>query len=147
MIKLTPEQRARADELLRSNPPPFKVKPKPKLQLRVNEQDLSPRIVEAVRKSPESVEVRVTAKDEELTVVDRPRRTELIEVVETKEGKVSVARRYDCVTGVNGTLNLTRACRYRHGEPDPSASSPCPARENNVVRCFPLCPSLCWVAP
>ena len=48
---------------------------------------------------------------------------------------------------VNGTLNLTRACRYRHCEPDPSASSPCPARENNVVRCFPLCPSLCWVAP
>jgi transposase len=50
-------------------------------------------------------------------------------------------------TGVNGTLNLTRACRYRHCEPDPSASSPCPARENNVVRCFPLGPSLCWVAP
>jgi hypothetical protein len=50
-------------------------------------------------------------------------------------------------TTVNGTLNLTRACRYRHFEPDPSASSPCPARENNVVRCFPLCPSLCWVAP
>ena len=49
--------------------------------------------------------------------------------------------------GVNGTLNLTRACRYRHCEPDPSASSPRPARENNVVRCFPLCPSLCWVAP
>ena len=48
---------------------------------------------------------------------------------------------------VNGTLNLTRACRYRHCEPDPSASSPCPARENNVVRYFPLCPSLCWVAP
>ena len=27
---------------------------------------------------------------------------------------------------VNGTLNLTRACRYRHYEPDPSASSPVP---------------------
>jgi hypothetical protein len=28
---------------------------------------------------------------------------------------------------VNGTLNLTRASRYRHFEPDPSASSPlCP---------------------
>ena len=51
------------------------------------------------------------------------------------------------IADVNGTLNLTRACRYRHCEPDPSASSPCPARENNVVRCFPLCPSLCWVAP
>ena len=28
------------------------------------------------------------------------------------------------ITGrVNGTLNLTQACRYRHFEPDPSASS------------------------
>src|SRR5271154_7147188 len=36
---------------------------------------------------------------------------------------------------VNGTLNLTRACRYRPFEPAPSASSPCPSRENNVVRC------------
>ena len=27
---------------------------------------------------------------------------------------------------VNGTLNLTQACRYRHFEPDPPASSVCP---------------------
>jgi hypothetical protein len=106
MIRLTPEQRARADELLRSNPPPFKVKPNPKLQLRVDEQDLSPRIVEAVRKSPESVEVRVTAKDKEIVVVDRVRRTEVIEVVETRDGKVSVARRYDCATGEWSTIEF-----------------------------------------
>lgn len=98
-IKLTPEQRARADELLRSNPPPFKVKPKPKLEFRVKEEDLSPRVVQAIRKQPESFELRVTARDGEVVVVDRPRQTELIEVVETREGKASVARRYDCATG------------------------------------------------
>lgn len=67
MIKLTEEQQALADELVRRNPPPFRVKPKPKLELRV--KDLSPRIIEAIRKSPESVEVRVTARDEQGVVV------------------------------------------------------------------------------
>jgi hypothetical protein len=116
MIKLTPEQRARADELLRI-PPPFKVKPKPKpkLQLRVNQQDLSPGIVEAIRKSPESVEVRVTARDEEVTVVDRPRRTEVLEVVETRDGKVSLARRYDVATGEWSTVEFEEGYRKEGG--------------------------------
>jgi len=36
-------------------------------------------------------------------------------------------KRYFVSEAVNGTLNLTRASRYRHFEPDPSASSPlCP---------------------
>jgi hypothetical protein len=45
-------------------------------------------------------------------------------------------------------LNLTRVCRYRHFESDPSAFRHVPARGNNVVRSFPLSsPSYCWVAP
>ena len=52
------------------------------------------------------------------------------------------------ITGVNGTLNLTRVCRDRHCEPDPSAFCHVPACGDNVVKSFPLSfPSNCGVAP
>jgi cystathionine beta-lyase/cystathionine gamma-synthase len=55
---------------------------------------------------------------------------------------------HDTGHAVNGSLNLTRVCRYRHFESDPSAFRHVPARGNNVVRSFPLSsPSYCWVAP
>jgi hypothetical protein len=118
MIKLTPEQRARAEELLRRNPPPFKVKPKPKLEINVG--DLSPRITDALRKQPGSVEVRVTARaDEDVVVVDRPRRTEILDVIEVdREGRPAVARRYDCTTGHWGTVEFEGGYRKSGVETD-----------------------------
>jgi hypothetical protein len=37
---------------------------------------------------------------------------------------------------VNGTLNLTQACRYRHFEPDPPASSVCPRSREQCGQMF-----------
>ena len=37
---------------------------------------------------------------------------------------------------VNGTLNLTRVCRYRHFEADPSASSLCPRSREQCGQMF-----------
>ena len=39
-------------------------------------------------------------------------------------------------TLVNGTLNLTRVCRYRHFEADPSASSLCPRSREQCGQMF-----------
>jgi hypothetical protein len=53
------------------------------------------------------------------------------------------------IQGGNGTLNLTRACRYRHFESDPSKTSPLfPRAGTTAVMLSPLSsPSFWLVAP
>ena len=61
--------------------------------------------------------VRVSAKAADDTiVVDRPRRTELLEVLEVDaEGRPSLVRRVDCATGEVGMLEFAGGYRQPAG--------------------------------
>ncbi len=75
-------------------------KPKPAIVAVVSEK-----MAEAVRANPESVRLSAKAADETV-VVDRPRRTEMIEVIETAEGRALLARRYDSATNEWTTIEF-----------------------------------------
>ena len=95
----------RVEEILKERPelrewyarqPPVitrKPKPKPAIVAMVSEK-----FAEAVKANPESVRLSAKAADETV-VVDRPRRTEAIQVLEVDaEGRPALARRHDLAT-------------------------------------------------
>ena len=77
--------------------PRVKPKPKPKVQVTA---EVSPKMAEAVKANPASLQVRVYADAADgTTIVERPRRMEAIEVLAVDEkGRPSLARRHDLVT-------------------------------------------------
>ena len=83
---------------------------KPKLQVTV-----TPKMAEAVKANPESL--RVSAKaDDDTVVIDRPRRTEVIEVTEVDgQGRPSHARRYETAAGKWSTLEFEGGYRKPSG--------------------------------
>lgn len=84
---------------------------KPKLEVAV-----SPKIVEAVKANPTSLRISARAADG-TTVIDRPRQTEVIEVLEVDaEGRPALARRFDVATNAWGL------CEYREGYRQPAGA-------------------------
>ena len=85
-------------------------KPKPKLQVTA---ELSPKVAEAVKANPASLQVRVYAEAQDGTaVVERPRRTEAIEVLEVDgEGRPKLARRHDFATNEWTTVEFDQGYR------------------------------------
>ena len=59
-------------------------------------------------------------------------RTQLFDLM----GELKLYGMKDAFDDVNGTLNLTRVCRYRHFEADPSASSLCPRSREQCGQMF-----------
>jgi hypothetical protein len=79
---------------------------KPKLETRV-----SARMAEAVRANPASLRLSAKAVDG-TTIIDRPRRTEVIEVLEVDaQGRPSLARRIDCTTGDHSLVEFESGYR------------------------------------
>jgi hypothetical protein len=98
---------------------PPKPKPKPRIELEV-----SPRIAEAVKADPLSV--RVSARVEEMALVERARPTEIIQVLEVDEaGRPKLSRRVDCATGQASLVEYREGYRQGPGaqhEYDPLAA-------------------------
>ena len=85
-------------------------KPKPAVMAVVSEK-----FAAAARANPDSVRVSARSEDDTI-VVDRPRRTEVIEVLEVDtEGRPAVARRYDIATGQWGTVEFNQGYRAQPG--------------------------------
>ena len=78
-------------------------KPKPAIVAVVSEK-----MAEAVRANPQSVRLSARAADDTV-VVDRPRRTEAIEVIEVdREGRPALALRHDFTTNEGIWSNTTK---------------------------------------
>jgi hypothetical protein len=93
-----------------ANRPPARLKPKPAVMAVVSEK-----LAQAAKANPEGVRVSVRAADDTV-VVDRPRRTEVIEVLEVDgEGRPKVARRIDCTTGEAGMIDFVGGYRQPAG--------------------------------
>jgi hypothetical protein len=76
---------------------------------------VSPKMAEAIKHDPGSVRISARAADE-TTVVDRPRRTEVMEVVEVdREGRPSRVRRFDCASGETSVLEYVDGYRQPNG--------------------------------
>jgi hypothetical protein len=89
---------------------PPQPKPKPALVATVSEK-----LAEAVRANPESVRLSALAEDQTV-VVDRPRRTEVLEVLEVDvDGRPARARRYDAVTNEWGFVEFSQGYRQLSG--------------------------------
>jgi hypothetical protein len=89
---------------------PPQPKPKPALVATVSEK-----FAEAARTNPGNVRLSVTAKDETV-VVERPRRTEVLEVLAVDvEGRPAKARRYDTLTGEWGVVDFEKGYRQPSG--------------------------------
>jgi hypothetical protein len=72
---------------------------------------VSEKLAKAAKANPEGVRVSVRAADDTV-VIDRPRRTEVIEVLEVDgEGRPKVARRIDCMTGEAGMIDFVGGYR------------------------------------
>lgn len=90
--------------------PKQKAKPKPALVTTVSEK-----VAAAAIANPDSVRVSARA-DDDTVVIDRPRRTEVIEVLEVDaEGRPALARRYDALTGEWGIVEFSRGYRGQGG--------------------------------
>lgn len=85
-------------------------KPKPKVQVTA---EVSPKMAEAVKANPASLQVRVYADAADgTTIVERPRRTEAIEVLAVDEqGRPSLARRHDLETNEWTTIEFDQGYR------------------------------------
>jgi hypothetical protein len=83
---------------------------KPKLVAAV-----SPEIAEAIKTNPSSLRLSVNRADD-IPVVDRPRRTELLEVLEVDaEGRSSRVARFECATGARSVLDYAGGYRQPAG--------------------------------
>jgi hypothetical protein len=72
-------------------------KPRPKTAVVT---ELDGKIAEVARANPESVSVRVTAKTEEgVAVLDRPRRSNVVDVIEVENGMPKLVKTYDAESG------------------------------------------------
>jgi hypothetical protein len=79
---------------------------KPKAVVTVSEK-----MAEAIKANPESLRLSAKGADE-TTVVDRPRRTEMLEVVAVDaEGRPSRVARVDCATGERSLLDYVDGYR------------------------------------
>jgi hypothetical protein len=86
--------------------PKAKPKPKPAVVAVVSEKAAA-----AVRANPESVRVSARASDDTI-VVDRPRRSEVLEVLEVDaEGRPRVARSFDAATGAWSIVEFDQGYR------------------------------------
>jgi hypothetical protein len=100
------EKLARYEQLMATPLPKAKPKPRPALSLEVSE-----RTAANVRARPEAVRV-VTTGEDNATFIDRPRRTELLEVLEVDgQGRPAIARRYDALTGERGIVEFAGGYR------------------------------------
>jgi hypothetical protein len=76
---------------------------------------VSPKIAEAIKHDPGSVRISAKAADETV-VVDRPRRVEVMEVLEVdREGRPARVARFDCATGERSVLNYVEGYRPAPG--------------------------------
>jgi hypothetical protein len=104
------EKLARYERLMATPLPKAKPKPKPALSL-----DVSERTAANARARPEAVRV-VTTGEDNTTFIDRPRRTEVLEVLEVDgQGRPAVAQRYDALTGEWGTVEFEQGYRRPGG--------------------------------
>jgi hypothetical protein len=84
---------------------------KPKLEITV-----TPKLAEAVKARPASVQVRVSAEAADgTTVIERARRTEMIEVVEVRDARPSLVRRLDLETNEWSTIEFVEGYRPQSG--------------------------------
>jgi hypothetical protein len=76
---------------------------------------LSEKMAEAIKANPTSLRLSAKAEDETV-VVDRPRRSEVLEVLEVDaQGRPSLARRFDCATGETSELEFVGGYRQPSG--------------------------------
>jgi hypothetical protein len=110
------EEQLAADPWLRewyARRPPRKAKPKPAEPAVV--AVVSEKFAEAAKANPEGVRLSVRGADE-VVVVDRPRRTEVMEVVEVdREGRPAKVRRMECATGEVSVLDFVEGYRQPSG--------------------------------
>jgi hypothetical protein len=99
------EERMKVDPILRELYPKLPpLRPKPKTAVVT---ELEGKIAEVARANPGSVSVRVTAKTEENVVVaDRPRRGNVVDVIEVENGKPKLVRTYDAEAGGHGVAEF-----------------------------------------
>jgi hypothetical protein len=83
---------------------------KPKLVATV-----SPKMAEAIKHDPTSLRLSAKGADDTV-VVDRPRRTEVMEVLEVdREGRPSRVARFECATGERSVLEYVEGYRQPSG--------------------------------
>jgi hypothetical protein len=77
---------------------------------------VSPKIAEAIKHDPTSLRISARAADDTV-VVDRPRRTEVIEVMDepTVDGRLRRAWRTDCATGERSVIEFVGGYRQPPG--------------------------------
>jgi hypothetical protein len=76
---------------------------------------VSPKMAEAIKANPTSLRVSAKGADETV-VVDRPRRTEVMEVVEVDAGgRPARVRRFDCASGETSVLEYVGGYRQPPG--------------------------------
>jgi hypothetical protein len=98
----------RWEELVRTGPVP---KPKPVEVVTT----VSPKMAQAIKANPESLRLHARAEDETF-VVDRPRRTEVMEVLEVDAwGRPAKVRRFDCASGETSVLDYVDGYRQPSG--------------------------------
>jgi hypothetical protein len=72
---------------------------------------VSPKMAEAIKHDPTSLRISAKAEDETV-VVDRPRRTEVMEVLEVDaQGRPSRVARFECATGERSVLEYVEGYR------------------------------------
>jgi hypothetical protein len=76
---------------------------------------VSAEMAEAIKTNPTSLRLSVNRPDE-IPVVDRPRRTEVLEVLEVdREGRPSKVARFECATGERSVLEYREGYRQPGG--------------------------------
>jgi hypothetical protein len=76
---------------------------------------VSPKMAEAIKAHPESLRLSVNVADEP-AVIDRPRRTEVLEVLEVDaNGRPSRVARFECATGQTSVLEYAGGYRQPSG--------------------------------
>lgn len=104
-----PKQRE-YERLMATPIPKAKPKPKPALVATVSEQ-----LAAKARANPEGVRISVSG-DDNTVVVDRPRQTEVLEVLEVdSKGRPVRARKYDTLTGGWGIIEFNQGYRQPGG--------------------------------
>jgi hypothetical protein len=77
---------------------------------------VSPKLAEAIKANPTTLRVSARPSGDEEAVIDRPRRVEVIEVLEVdSEGRPARARRIDCMTGEAGVIDFVGGYRQPSG--------------------------------
>jgi hypothetical protein len=85
---------------------------KPKLIATVSEK-----MAEAIKANPTSLQLRAKGADEVVEVIDRPRPTEVIQLMDepTVDGKLTRVLRFDCATGETSVIQLVNGYRQPSG--------------------------------